>query len=83
MSGVCEHGRLQRQCNECGLADEVREVRAQLTASEARLRKAFDAGYRVCADNTDKYGEYHGDSLEEEFASWLAAARAESGGTQE
>jgi hypothetical protein len=47
----------------------------QRTARET-LEQAFRAGFAACQDNTDKYGEYNGDSIEEEFAAFAASLRA-------
>jgi hypothetical protein len=47
----------------------------QRTARET-LEQAFRAGFAACQDNTDKYGEYNGDSIKEEFAAFAASLRA-------
>jgi hypothetical protein len=52
------------------------DVISLLTAEPARpqdtLRDAFKAGFSVAQHETDKYGEYHGESVEDEYRAWAA-----------
>jgi hypothetical protein len=54
----------------------LRDVLSLLTAEPARpqdtLRDAFKAGFSVAQHETDKYGEYHGESVEDEYRAWAA-----------
>lgn len=57
------------------LIDKLSDVmdRENATAFVDRvMAEAFAAGFNTCADETDKFGEYHGESIAEEFAAWLA-----------
>jgi hypothetical protein len=47
------------------------EAAAALQGWQDKLKHAFRAGFDAAQGCTDKYGEYHGDSIEEEFAHYL------------
>jgi len=55
---------------------KVMAVLSLLTAEPERpqdtLLDAFKAGFSVAQHETDKYGEYHGESVEDEFRAWAA-----------
>lgn len=50
-------------CMESSMDQAIRETQQQ----------AFAAGFRCAQDGTDRYGEWHGESIEDEFAEWLTA----------
>jgi hypothetical protein len=54
------------------LDDVISLLSAEPARPQDTLRDAFKAGFSVAQHETDKYGEYHGESVEDEYRAWAA-----------
>ena len=64
-----------KACDGDGQDIAITSLLPTVAGRETELRQAFDAGFACCSTQTDKYGEYSGESLDDEFRAWLAALR--------
>jgi hypothetical protein len=72
----CEWNDCKSEDDACDAKQALREALSLLSAEPKRpqdtLLDAFRAGFSVAQHETDKYGEYHGESVEDEYRAWAA-----------